>query len=83
MDDAERRLDGNAAAGVLREVFVYDLSGATRAVRLMRSDWRGRRARTPYMQPLSPARFFDVGAAESALYGVRPQPWAVQVTCRG
>jgi hypothetical protein len=29
VDDVELRLDGNAAAGVLREVFVYDLSGAT------------------------------------------------------
>jgi hypothetical protein len=29
MDDAELRLDGNAAAGMLREVFVHDLSGAT------------------------------------------------------
>jgi hypothetical protein len=28
MDETQLRLDGNAAAGMLREVFVYDLSGA-------------------------------------------------------
>ena len=28
MDETQLRLDGNAAAGMLREVFVYDLSAA-------------------------------------------------------
>jgi hypothetical protein len=28
MDDTQLRLDGNAAAGMLREVFAYDLSAA-------------------------------------------------------
>ncbi len=28
MDEAQLRLDGNAAAGILREVFVHDVSGA-------------------------------------------------------
>ena len=29
MDEGQLRLDGNAAAGMLREVFVYDLTAAT------------------------------------------------------
>ena len=28
MDETQLRLDGNAAAGMLRDVFAYDLSGA-------------------------------------------------------
>jgi hypothetical protein len=28
MDETQLRLDGNAAAGILREVFVYDLTAA-------------------------------------------------------
>jgi hypothetical protein len=28
MDDSQLRLDGNAAAGILREVFVHDLTAA-------------------------------------------------------
>jgi hypothetical protein len=28
MDETERRLDGNAAAGLLREIFVHDLTAA-------------------------------------------------------
>jgi Family of unknown function (DUF6510) len=28
MDETQLRLDGNAAAGMLREVFAYDLSAA-------------------------------------------------------
>jgi hypothetical protein len=66
MDDAELRLDGNAAAGILREVFVYDLSGA-----------RGQCASCGaiaeiggqhlYMQPLSPGAVLRCRSCENVL----------------
>ena len=57
MDDTQLRLDGNAAAGILREVFVQELSAARGAcgscgtVAQMGSQHL-------YMYPLSPGRCF-------------------------
>ena len=53
MDDADLRLDGNAAAGVLREVFVDDLSGA-RGQCAACGAIAEMGAQHLYMQPLSP-----------------------------
>jgi hypothetical protein len=53
MDETQLRLDGNAAAGMLRDVFVYDVSAATgecascNGIAQLGSQYL-------YMQPLSP-----------------------------
>ena len=53
MDDTQLRLDGNAAAGMLREIFVHDMSTAREACASC-----GRIAQIGsqhlYMSPLSP-----------------------------
>jgi hypothetical protein len=66
MDDTELRLDGNAAAGVLREVFVYDLSGATGQCASCGaiSEMGGQHL---YMRPLSPGAVFRCRSCESVL----------------
>jgi len=38
MDETQLRLDGNAAAGMLRELFAYDLKRCAWRMRLLRSD---------------------------------------------
>jgi hypothetical protein len=66
MEDAELRLDGNAAAGLLREVFVYDLSGATGQCASCGAiaDVGGQHL---YMQPLSPGAVLRCRSCGSVL----------------
>jgi hypothetical protein len=66
MDDAELRLDGNAAAGVLREVFVYDMSGATGQCAACGAIAEVG-AQHLYMQPLSPGAVLRCRSCESVL----------------
>jgi len=66
MDDAELRLDGNAAAGVLREVFVYDLSGATGQCASCGAIGEVG-AQHLYMQPLSPGAVLRCQSCEGVL----------------
>ena len=66
MDDGELRLDGNAAAGVFREVFVYDLSGATGQCASCGSIAEIG-AQHLYMQPLSPGAVLRCRSCESVL----------------
>jgi hypothetical protein len=66
MDDTQLRLDGNAAAGVLREVFVHDLSAARGAcagcgaIGQMGSQHL-------YMYPLSPGAVLRCNACQNVL----------------
>jgi hypothetical protein len=66
MDDTQLRLDGNAAAGILREVFVQDLSAARGAcaacgaVAQMGSQHL-------YMYPLSPGAVLRCSACQNVL----------------
>ena len=66
MDEEQLRLDGNAAAGVLREIFVPDLTGARGAcgscgaVAQMGSQHL-------YMTPLSPGAVLRCGTCEAVL----------------
>jgi hypothetical protein len=66
MDDGELRLDGNAAAGVLREVFVYDLSGATGQCASCGAIAEVG-AQHLYMQPQSPGAVLRCRSCESVL----------------
>ena len=66
MDDTELRLDGNAAAGMLREVFVYDLSAAAgECVSCGAIAQMG--GQHLYMQPLSPGAVLRCRSCESIL----------------
>jgi hypothetical protein len=66
MDDSQMRLDGNAAAGYLQEVFTYDLSGATgQCAACGRTAQMG--AQHLYMQPLSPGAVLRCQSCESVL----------------
>ena len=66
MDDTQLRLDGNAAAGILREVFVYDVSGATGQCGSCGAiEEVG--AQHLYMQPLSPGAVLRCRSCESVL----------------
>ncbi len=66
MDESQLRLDGNAAAGMLREVFVYDLSAATGecascgAIAHIGSQHL-------YMQPLSPGAVLRCRSCDNVL----------------
>ncbi len=66
MDDTELRLDGNAAASVLRDVFVYDITaargacGSCSAVAQMGSQHL-------YMRPLSPGAVLRCQGCENIL----------------
>jgi Family of unknown function (DUF6510) len=66
MDETELRLDGNAAAGILREVFVHDLSSARGACASC-----GRVAQMGsqhlYMYPLSPGAVLRCSTCEDVL----------------
>ncbi len=66
MDDSQVRLDGNAAAGMLRGVFAYDLTGASGQCAAC-----GRIAQLGgqhlYMQPLSPGAVLRCQSCESIL----------------
>jgi hypothetical protein len=66
MDDTQVRLDGNAAAGILREVFAYDLSGASGqcAACGMTAQIGGQHL---YMHPLSPGAVLRCQSCESIL----------------
>lgn len=66
MDESQLRLDGNAAAGMLQEVFVHDLSGARGAcascgaVAQMGSQHL-------YMNPLSPGAVLRCSTCQEIL----------------
>ena len=66
MDETQLRLDGNAAAGILREVFVHELSAARGAcascgaVAQMGSQHL-------YMYPLSPGAVLRCGTCQDVL----------------
>ena len=82
MDDAELRLDGNAAAGVLREVFVYDLSGATGQCASCGAigEVGGQHLTCSHCRP---ARFFDVGAVKAFLWCSSTTVGAIDLAYRG
>lgn len=66
MDESQLRLDGNAAAGVLQEIFVQDLTAARGACALC-----GRvadiGAQHLYMYPLAPGAVLRCNSCESVL----------------
>jgi hypothetical protein len=66
MDETQLRLDGNAAAGILREVFVHELSAARGAC-----DSCGTIAQMGsqhlYMYPLSPGAVLRCNACQDVL----------------
>jgi ribosomal protein S27E len=66
MDETQLRLDGNAAAGMLRELFVYDISAASGECASC-----GAIAQVGgqhlYMQPLSPGAVLRCQACENIL----------------
>jgi hypothetical protein len=66
MDDTQVRLDGNAAAGMLRDVFVYDLSAASGqcAACGTTAQLGGQHL---YMHPLSPDAVLRCQSCESIL----------------
>src|SRR5262245_19867859 len=66
MEDTPLRLDGNAAAGIIREVFAYDLSGASGecAACGMSAQIGGQHL---YMHPLSPGAVLRCRSCESIL----------------
>jgi hypothetical protein len=66
MDDAELRLDGNAAAGVLREVFVDELSAASGQCAACGAIAEIG-AQHLYMQPQSPGAVLRCRSCESVL----------------
>ena len=66
MDETQLRLDGNAAAGMLRDVFAYDLSGARGACASCGAigQMGGQHL---YMYPLSPGAVLRCQTCESVL----------------
>ncbi len=66
MDDAQLRLDGNAAAGMLRDVFVEDMTVASgQCAACGKTAQIG--AQHLYMQPLSPGAVLRCQSCESIL----------------
>jgi hypothetical protein len=66
MDDSELRLDGNAAAGMLREIFAMDLSGARGACASC-GTIAAMGAQHLYMYPLSPGAVLRCKACQEVL----------------
>jgi hypothetical protein len=66
MDDTQMRLDGNAAAGMLRELFAYDLTAASGqcAACGMVAQMGGQHL---YMHPLSPGAVLRCQGCQSVL----------------
>jgi hypothetical protein len=76
MDDTQVRLDGNAAAGMLSDLFADDLSGARGqcAACGMTAQVGGQHL---YMHPLSPRRGASLPELREHSDGVRPRRRAV------
>ena len=66
MDETQLRLDGNAAAGMLRDVFVYDVSAARGACAACGAIGQ-MGSQHLYMYPLSPGAVLRCQACESIL----------------
>ena len=66
MDESQLRLDGNAAAGILREVFAMDVSGAQEACASCGTiGWMG--AQHLYMYPGAPGAVLRCRGCEDVL----------------
>lgn len=66
MDDSQLRLDGNAAAGILREVFAQDMSAARGACASC-GTVTAMGAQHLYMYPLSPGAVIRCSACQEVL----------------
>jgi hypothetical protein len=66
MDETQLRLDGNAAAGILREVFAHDLSAARGACAVC-GTIAAMGAQHLYMYPLSPGAVIRCSACQEVL----------------
>ena len=82
MDDTQLRLDGNAAAGLLRDVFVPDLTAARAACA---SCWAIEQMGSQhlYMSPLSPGAVLRCNSCQQVLMVLARADRGYRLSARG